>query len=119
MNSTDVQENLRDNYLSPLNYGKPEWQADHIISVENPTCGDSLTLYVKLNEGIVEEIAFTAEGCSIAIATASMLYERVKGKMLTERLIEEDELFELLGFTPTTSRKNCALLSLDALKKIS
>ncbi len=118
MNSKDIQENLRDNYLSPMNYGKPEWTADHIVTVENPTCGDSLTLYIKLDKGIISSLSFTAEGCSIAIATASLLYNHVKGKKLADGLIEESALYELLGFTPTTSRKNCALLSLDALKKI-
>ncbi len=118
MNSSDVQENLRDNYLSPMNYGKPAWEPDRVVNVENPTCGDSLTLYVKLDGNTITDISFTAEGCSIAIATASLVYEQLKGKRLTDGLISESELFELLGFTPTTSRKNCALLSLSAIQKL-
>ncbi len=119
MNSKEVQENIRDHYLSPLNFGKPSWDADKVVSVENPTCGDSLTLYIKFEGNLVDQIAFDAQGCSISIASASILYEELKGKSISDITISEQSIYEMLGFTPTTSRKNCALLSLDAFKKIT
>lgn len=118
MNTTEIQEIIRDNYLNPQNYGVPSWTPDAIINADNPTCGDSLVLYLKIKGNIIEDIAFTAEGCSISIASTSLLYSQLKGKELsTDKLPTESEVINLLGFEPTPSRKNCALLPLFALKK--
>jgi NifU-like protein involved in Fe-S cluster formation len=118
MNTSEIQEIIRDNYLSPQNFGVPTWKPDAVIDVDNPTCGDSLTLYLKLSDNIIEDISFVAQGCSISIASASLLYSHIVGKELSkDTLISEDEVIKLLGFEPTTSRKNCALLPQFALKK--
>jgi nitrogen fixation NifU-like protein len=118
MNTTEIQEIIRDNYLNPMHFGIPTWKPDAVINVDNPTCGDSLTLYLKLFGNTIEDISFTAEGCSISIASSSLLYSHLIGKELTkDNLISENEVIKLLGFEPTTSRKNCALLPQFALKK--
>lgn len=118
MNNTDTIEIIRDNYLNPQNYGVPSWTPTHTFTVENPTCGDSLTLYLKLKEEKLVDIAFTAQGCSIAIASASLLYSKLKETQLKSiPELTEADVITLLGFEPTTSRKNCALLPLLALKE--
>jgi nitrogen fixation NifU-like protein len=118
MNTAEIQEIIRDNYLNPQCYGEPTWAPDAVVEVDNPTCGDSLKLYIKLAGNVIEDISFTAQGCSISIASSSLLYSHLKGKVLsTESLISEEEVISLLGFEPTTSRKNCALLPQFALKK--
>ena len=50
----------------------------------NPLCGDRLTVYVRVGNGTIQEAAFQGFGCAIAIASASLMTESVKGKTLAE-----------------------------------
>jgi nitrogen fixation NifU-like protein len=50
----------------------------------NPLCGDRLTLYIKLNNNRIEDIAFQGSGCAISMASASVMTEAVKGKTVEE-----------------------------------
>ena len=56
----------------------------------NPLCGDRLTVYVEIDNGILREVSFEGLACAIAIASASLMTESVKGKSLAE----VDALFE-------------------------
>lgn len=56
----------------------------------NPLCGDRLTLYVKLEGGVIADVAFQGSGCAISKASASLMTEAVKGKTPDEAR----ELFE-------------------------
>nr|MCH9689122.1 SUF system NifU family Fe-S cluster assembly protein [Gammaproteobacteria bacterium] len=46
----------------------------------NPLCGDKLTVYVLLSDGLIKEISFLGEGCAISQASASLMTEALKGK---------------------------------------
>lgn len=50
----------------------------------NPLCGDKLTLFLRVEGGVIEEAAFQGEGCAISTASASMMTEAVKGKPVEE-----------------------------------
>jgi nitrogen fixation NifU-like protein len=50
----------------------------------NPLCGDKITLYLKMNNGVVEDISFTGSGCAICTASASMMTEALKGKTIAQ-----------------------------------
>ncbi|MER3402850.1 MAG: SUF system NifU family Fe-S cluster assembly protein [Armatimonadota bacterium] len=50
----------------------------------NPLCGDEITLELRVDGGIVEDIKFSGQGCSISQASASMLVEAVRGKRIEE-----------------------------------
>lgn len=50
----------------------------------NPLCGDRLTLYAKIEDGVVRDVGFIGSGCAISKASASMMTEAVKGKPLAE-----------------------------------
>lgn len=50
----------------------------------NPLCGDKIKLYLKIENGIIEDISFTGNGCAISTASASMMTEALKGKTLAE-----------------------------------
>jgi nitrogen fixation NifU-like protein len=50
----------------------------------NPLCGDKITLYLKMNNGVIEDISFTGSGCAICTASASMMTEALKGKTLAQ-----------------------------------
>jgi nitrogen fixation NifU-like protein len=50
----------------------------------NPLCGDRLTVYLRVANGTIQEAAFQGYGCAIAVASASLMTESVKGKTLAE-----------------------------------
>ncbi|MDD4617183.1 MAG: SUF system NifU family Fe-S cluster assembly protein [Alphaproteobacteria bacterium] len=50
----------------------------------NPLCGDKITLYVMIDEGVISNIAFQGSGCAISVASASMMTEMLKGKTTEE-----------------------------------
>lgn len=50
----------------------------------NPLCGDRLTLYAKVEDGVVRDVGFVGSGCAISKASASMMTEAIKGKPLAE-----------------------------------
>jgi nitrogen fixation NifU-like protein len=56
----------------------------------NPICGDRLTVYVEAVDGVISDASFEGLGCAIAIASASLMTESVKGKTVAEA----DALFE-------------------------
>jgi nitrogen fixation protein NifU and related proteins len=56
----------------------------------NPLCGDRLTLYLRIDNGIIQDVSFQGSGCAISKASASLLTESVKGKTI----VEADALFD-------------------------
>lgn len=76
---------IMDHYQKPRNRGTLEEEA---ISVElnNPTCGDRISLQMRVEDGIIKEAKFLGEGCSISLASASMMTEAVKGLKVEEAL---------------------------------
>jgi len=112
------KETIIDHYQNPRNFGKLK-QAQHSISLNNPLCGDKITLYVNFQENKLKEISFQAKGCAISIASASLLIEYVKGKTKEQlRKLNQDFIIKMLGINLSINRLKCALLPLDALKKI-
>ncbi len=111
------RETLLDHYNNPRNFGVLV-DADAIIKLENISCGDSIELAVKVEQGRIAEVKFTGEGCAVAIASASILTEYVIGKTVDEvENIDMDRFLEILGIQLTLSRIKCANLSLETLHK--
>jgi nitrogen fixation protein NifU and related proteins len=50
----------------------------------NPLCGDRLTLYLRIDNGVIQDVSFEGSGCAISKASASLLTESVKGKTVAE-----------------------------------
>ena len=108
------QQNILDNYHHPLNQGKPD-SFTHHMRLENFTCGDAIDIYLSVHDSRVADARFEGEGCSISIATASMLTEELKGKQIAEvEAMTIDDLLKMLGIELTPSRRKCAYLSLEA-----
>lgn len=123
---------IMDHYKSPRNQGTFD---DDAVSVElhNPTCGDRISLQLKLKDGVIEQARFVGEGCSISMASASMMTEAVKGKTAEEALaiaeafsammtgdepdFEYEDLIALSGVTKFPARIKCATLAWNAMKK--
>jgi nitrogen fixation NifU-like protein len=114
----DFQEQILDNYKNPRNFGKPGWVPTHSAKLQNLTCGDEIEMFLDVQDGKIKDISFLGEGCSIAIATASLLSSELKGRYIADiSNFQEQELFNLVGIELTTSRKNCALLPLQTTQK--
>ncbi|HKE83921.1 MAG TPA: SUF system NifU family Fe-S cluster assembly protein [Vicinamibacterales bacterium] len=50
----------------------------------NPLCGDRLTVYLHVNDGVIEDVSFQGSGCAISKASASLMTESIKGKSVAE-----------------------------------
>lgn len=87
--------------------------------VDNPLCGDSLKIDIKIENGSISDIAFDGQGCLISQAAASLLIGKAKQIADIEKIkkFDQEKVFKLLGFKPTLSRISCAILVLEALKK--
>jgi len=112
------KETIIDHYQNPRNFGKIN-DAQQSISLNNPLCGDKITLYVNFQDNKLKEISFQAKGCAISIASASLLTDYVKGKSKQQlRKLDRDFIIKMLGIDLGVNRLKCALLPLEALIKI-
>ncbi len=94
--------------------------ADAIGEFGNPTCGDLMSIYIKVKEEngqeLIDDISFQTFGCAAAIATSSMITELAKGKTLEEASnISRDDIAESLDGLPPI-KLHCSNLAADALK---
>ncbi|HYL05951.1 MAG TPA: SUF system NifU family Fe-S cluster assembly protein [Thermoanaerobaculia bacterium] len=74
-------EVILDHNRQPRNFGRLPG-ASHSAAGYNPLCGDRVTVYLRVAEGRIEEIAFEGVGCAISTASASMMTEALRGKSL-------------------------------------
>lgn len=79
------QEVILDHNRNPRNKHTME-QPDGFAHGNNPLCGDQIDVYLKLNEGAIEEVSFDGQGCAICTASASMMTIALKGKSEAEAL---------------------------------
>ena len=102
---------------NPSNFGKI---ADaHIHQHDaNPLCGDTIDLYLNIEDNKISEIKFDGHGCAICMACSSVLTEITKGKSLEEvKKIDKNDILSELGLEHLQAvRIKCALLSLKVLK---
>jgi nitrogen fixation protein NifU and related proteins len=103
-----------DHFEHPRNAGvvaEPDAQA----LIENPACGDTLRVTVKIVDGQIEEIRFQAKGCVASIGCASAMTELVRGKTVEEaRGLRRVEIVEAVGGLPQASI-HASHLAIDAL----
>ncbi len=79
------QEIILDHYRRPRNRGTTS-PADLHAKESNPLCGDELEVTAKIVEGKIAEVKFDGHGCSISLASASIMTGRLVGKTLSEAL---------------------------------
>ncbi len=110
-------ETLIQNYEHPRNKGSIA-DADAKIHEENSTCGDDITVYLKLEGKRLKEVRFEGKGCVISMGSASLVTEALKGKSLAEiESLGKRDLFDIIGLDPGPVRLHCASLSLRAIKE--
>ncbi|PSR24128.1 MAG: SUF system NifU family Fe-S cluster assembly protein [Sulfobacillus acidophilus] len=126
------RETIMDHNQSPRNRRSLE-HPTKTVGLLNPTCGDQLKLDLRVQDGMVVDVGFTGHGCSISMASASMLTEAIKGKSTDEALalarhfkafltgtpspVNLGDLEALQGVSQFPSRVKCATLAHNALEK--
>ena len=124
------QEVIFDHNRHPRNFHAMS-DASHTADGHNPLCGDQLTVYAQVADGVVQQASFVGQGCAISTASASLMTEAVRGKtiaevealfrdmhiMLTEAHPDRDfgKLEVLSGVREFPSRVKCATLAWHTL----
>ena len=89
------QEIILDHYKHPHRRGLRE-PFDAESYQLNPTCGDEVTLRVRLSDGVIEDVSYEGQGCSISQASTSVLTDLVVGRKVTDSLSTMDAFVELI-----------------------
>lgn len=111
----NYSEKVMDHFANPRNCEKME-DPDGVGTVGNPTCGDLMTIYIKVDDDVITDISFQTFGCGAAIATSSMITEIAVGKTLDEALnISRNDVAEELDGLPPV-KMHCSNLAADGLK---
>ena len=104
-----------DHFRNPRNLGKMD-EADGIGEVGNAKCGDIMKMYIKVKDGIIEDVKFNTFGCGSAIASSSMATEMIKGKSIDDALeLSNKAVVEALDGLPT-HKIHCSVLAEEAVK---
>ena len=113
MGSDMYRQQILDHYKNPRNYGELEDATFEHVG-ENPMCGDTLKMFVKLadDDETIEHVSFIGDGCAISQASASLLSQELGGMTLEEvRAMERDDIMDLLGVEVSPMRIKCAVLA--------
>jgi len=104
-----------EHFQNPQNVGEIE-DADGIGTVGNPSCGDIMKMYIKVENDVIVDIKFKTFGCGAAIATSSITTIMAKGKSIKEALkMTRNEVADNLGGLPPI-KMHCSNLATDALR---
>ena len=107
-------EKVMDHFTNPRNVGEIA-DASGVGTVGNAKCGDIMRIYLKIENGIIEDVKFKTFGCGAAIATSSMATEMVKGKSIDEALqLTNKAVAEALDGLPPV-KMHCSLLAEQAI----
>lgn len=111
------QEHVLDHYEDPFHRGRLDG-ATHAHEDKNPLCGDVVRIELKLDDqGKIEDLYFSGEGCVISQASASMLLETMYGKTVEElKHFSAEDMLHLYGPRLTPNRQKCCLLSWKVLQ---
>ena len=108
-------EKVMDHFRNPRNVGVIE-DTDGVGEVGNAKCGDIMKIYLKIKEGVIEDVKFETFGCGSAIATSSMATELIKGKKVEEALsLTNQAVVEALDGLPA-HKIHCSVLAEEAVR---
>ncbi len=108
-------EKVMDHFRNPRNVGVIE-DADGVGEVGNAKCGDIMKIYLKIENGIVEDVKFETFGCASAVASSSMATELIKGQPVSEALkLTNQAVAEALDGLPAY-KMHCSVLAEEAIK---
>jgi nitrogen fixation protein NifU and related proteins len=108
-------EKTTEYFSNPKNQGELE-KPDGIAEVQNPTCGDSMRVSIKVEDGEIKDAKFMANGCNAAVATNSMATEMIVGKTLEEAYnINHQSVTDALNGLPD-EKVHCSSLAERAVR---
>ncbi len=108
-------EKVMDHFRNPRNVGVIE-DADGVGEVGNAKCGDIMKIYLKIKDGIIEDVKFETFGCGSAIASSSMATEMIKGKRVEDAMeLTNKAVAEALDGLPA-HKLHCSVLAEEAIK---
>lgn len=112
----DYSYEVIEHFMCPRNVGTmPDADAEGTYGDIN--CGDSLTIYLKINEDIITDISYLVFGCGAAVAASSVFSVMVKGKSIEEaKQIKPQDVNQALGGLPK-NKLHCSVLGPQALKE--
>ncbi|MDD2561058.1 MAG: Fe-S cluster assembly scaffold protein NifU [Eubacteriales bacterium] len=107
-------DKVMEHFSNPRNVGElPD--ANGIGTVGNATCGDIMKVFLRVEDGIIQDVRFKTFGCGAAIATSSMATEMVKGKTLEDALkVSNKAVMEALDGLPP-QKVHCSVLAEEAI----
>ena len=135
MTESLYQEIILDHYRNPHHKGLRD-PFDVEVHHVNPTCGDEVTVRVALADGVVQDVSYEGQGCSISQASTSVMTDLVIGQALESAMTRHDAFLELMqskgqlepdedvledgiafaGVSKYPARVKCALLGWMAFK---
>ncbi len=105
---------VMEHFMNPRNVGEIP-KADGVGTVGNAKCGDIMKVYLKIENGVVEDAKFKTFGCGAAVATSSMATELVKGKTVQEAMdVTNKAVMEALDGLPPV-KVHCSCLAEEAI----
>ena len=108
-------ETVMDHFRNPRNVGEIA-DADGVGEVGNAKCGDIMKIYLKIEDGIIQDAKFNTFGGGSAIASSSMATEMIKGKPVEEALeLTNKAVVEALDGLPV-QKIHCSVLAEEAVK---
>lgn len=107
------QETIFDHYKRPRNFHALS-NANHHAEGFNPLCGDHMTLFLRVEDDVIRDVAFEGEGCAISMASASLMTEHIKGKPVSE----VEKLFGRFHDMVTDARAAESMGKLEALSGV-
>lgn len=104
-----------EHFTNPRNVGEMK-EADGIGDAGSSKCGDTMKIFIKVEDRVIADIKFLTFGCGAAIASSSILTEMVKGLTLEEALkVTNKDVADELGGLPGI-KMHCSNIAADALK---
>lgn len=134
MDSNLRREIIIDNYQNPVNRKKIDDNSFIKASTISDSCIDNISLYVKFNNDVIEDIYFDGEACAITTSATSIMIKKLIGKtifeayelmdnyynMINEKKYDKESLGELNAYEEIymqPNRKKCAIFPFETMKK--
>ncbi len=112
--STQYSAKVLDHVHNPRNVGSIE-DANVVVQAGDPSCGDALVFFIKIENEIIHDIKFLIKGCGAAIATSSVATELVMGKTLDEVLTLNDQRIAAALDGLPEEKMHCSNMATSAL----
>jgi nitrogen fixation NifU-like protein len=111
------REEILEHYRRPRNSGTPDGEGWRSAEGENPSCGDSMKVFVKTEDGRIAGVKHETDACAIATAAVSILSDELVGREVDEvKNLDRQWVTDLLEVEVSPMRVKCAVLGLRTVQ---